>query len=93
MIALFRPERRDRIADIAFKVGDTLEGWLLGQAAAMTVIGVLTFVGLSVLGIPLSLALALIAAFLTFIPNIGPSIAALPASGPRDGGPPGKHDR
>ena len=45
----------------------------------MTIIGVLTTVGLWIMGIPLALALGIIAAIFTFIPNIGPVLSAIPA--------------
>jgi predicted PurR-regulated permease PerM len=45
----------------------------------MAIIGVLTTAGLWILGIPLALALGIIAALFTFIPNIGPLLSAIPA--------------
>ncbi len=45
----------------------------------MAIVGVLTGVGLALLGIPLPIPLAIFASLLTFIPNIGPVIAAAPA--------------
>jgi predicted PurR-regulated permease PerM len=45
----------------------------------MLVIAVATWLGLLALGIPLALALAVLAGVLTFIPNFGPVIAAVPA--------------
>jgi predicted PurR-regulated permease PerM len=42
-------------------------------------IAIATWIGLLVLGIPLALALAVLAGLLTFIPNFGPVIAAVPA--------------
>ena len=59
--------------------GRVLRGWLLGQAFAMLVTGLLTWFGLMLLGVPLSGVLALITAILGFIPVIGPVIAAVPA--------------
>jgi len=56
-----------------------LRGWLAGQAFAMVVSGSLIFAGLTALGIPLAGVLAVLAALLNFIPNIGPVIAATPA--------------
>jgi predicted PurR-regulated permease PerM len=44
----------------------------------MAAIGVLTWLGLVLLGIPLAPTLALLAALLTFIPNFGPAIAMVP---------------
>lgn len=46
----------------------------------MIVIGVLTAIGLWLLGVPMAVTLALIAALLTFIPNIGPILAVVPAA-------------
>jgi predicted PurR-regulated permease PerM len=40
---------------------------------------VLTWLGLTLLGVPLALILAVLAGLLAFIPNIGPVIAAVPA--------------
>jgi len=45
----------------------------------MVAVGIATGMGLAVLGIPLLIVLAIIAAFLNFIPNIGPYIALIPA--------------
>jgi len=45
----------------------------------MLILGVLTTLGLWILGIPLALTLGIIAAVLSFIPNIGPIISAVPA--------------
>lgn len=56
-----------------------LRGWLLGQGFAMAVSGLLTWLGLTLLGVPLAGALAAITAVLGFIPYLGPVIAAVPA--------------
>jgi predicted PurR-regulated permease PerM len=45
----------------------------------MVFIGLLTWLGLYILGVPLSLTLGLLAGLLSFIPNFGPIISALPA--------------
>jgi predicted PurR-regulated permease PerM len=45
----------------------------------MLVTGFITWVGLTLLGVPLAGVLAVLAALLGFIPNIGPVIAAVPA--------------
>jgi len=42
-------------------------------------IGLLTWIGLSILGVPLALTLGLIAGLLSFIPNFGPIMSAVPA--------------
>ena len=76
---LFPIRRRDRVREILATVGETLERWLIGKAASMIFIGLLTWIGLSILGVPLALTLGLLAGLLSFIPNFGPIISALPA--------------
>ena len=61
------------------KLGETLINWLLGKLFSMTVVGVLTALGLWALGIPLIGVLSLLAGLLSFIPNFGPILALIPA--------------
>lgn len=53
--------------------------WMQGQLVLGVLIGVLTYLGLSILGIDNALALALIAAIFELIPIFGPILAAIPA--------------
>lgn len=54
-------------------------GWVRGQLILMVIIGVLTYIGLVSLGIPYALPLATLAGLLEVVPNLGPTIAAIPA--------------
>ena len=72
-------ERRERVREILDAVYDTLRWWLIGKVASMLFIGVLTWIGLSIIGVPLALTLGLIAGLLSFIPNFGPILSAIPA--------------
>ncbi len=76
---LFPLDKRTRVRDIIAEIGITLRWWLIGKVGSMIFIGVLTWIGLSLLGVPLALLLGLIAGLLSFIPNFGPIISALPA--------------
>lgn len=71
---------RERAHEVMAKLGDTLLSWLTGQVFSMTVVGVLTGIGLWILGIPLAGVLALLAALLSFIPNFGPILSLIPAA-------------
>ncbi|HRY30883.1 MAG TPA: AI-2E family transporter [Candidatus Paceibacterota bacterium] len=53
--------------------------WMQGQLMLGVLIGVLTYLGLSVLGIENALFLALVAAVFELIPIFGPILAAIPA--------------
>jgi predicted PurR-regulated permease PerM len=79
MELLVTPSLRSATERVLVEIGRTLEGWLLAQLISMSIVGGLTLLGLWSMGVPLAPVLALIAALLGFIPNIGPVIAAVPA--------------
>ena len=54
-------------------------GWVRGELILMLIIGVMTYLGLILLGIPYALPLAVLAGLLEAVPNIGPTISAIPA--------------
>jgi predicted PurR-regulated permease PerM len=72
-------EGRERAAAALDASGRALRKWLIGQLSAMAAVGVLTFIALKILGMPLALSLALIAALLEFVPFLGPIVSAVPA--------------
>ncbi|MBK9155865.1 MAG: AI-2E family transporter [Chloracidobacterium sp.] len=76
---LFPLDKRTRAREVLFAISDTLRWWLIGKVGSMIFIGLLTWIGLSLLGVPLALALGVIAGLLSFIPNFGPIISAIPA--------------
>jgi predicted PurR-regulated permease PerM len=78
-VKLFPRERRDRVKEVIQGVYQTLRWWLIGKAGSMLFIGLLTWIGLWILGVPLALTLGLLAGLLSFIPNFGPIISAVPA--------------
>lgn len=63
------------VDDIEYQLG----GWVRGQLALMLIIGVVTYIGLRLLHIPYALPLAVAAGLLEVLPNLGPTIAAIPA--------------
>jgi predicted PurR-regulated permease PerM len=79
ILRLVRSGRRPRAGAVLDDVRDTLRMWMVGKIFSMLVVGVLTYVGLALLDVPLALTLTILAALLTFIPNFGPVLAAVPA--------------
>ncbi len=79
LVRLFPIAMRPRLGAVMCELGESLQRWLVGRAALMLVVAVTTWIGLMALGIPLALALAALAGLLTFIPNFGPLISAVPA--------------
>lgn len=56
-----------------------MSSWFWGEVALMTVVGVMTYVGLTIIGIKYALPLAVLAGLLEVVPNFGPIISAVPA--------------
>jgi len=78
-VKLVPQAHREQVAETMEAAGNALRLWLLGQLAAMVIVGVLTTLGLWVIGMPSVLALGLLAGITNFVPFVGPVIAAVPA--------------
>jgi len=78
-LQLVPPERRARAADVLAKLGSALRWWLVGRAASMVAVGLLTGVALWLIDLPLALALGVIAGIFAFVPFLGPVGSAIPA--------------
>lgn len=79
VLALVPRERRNRAIDLLSSLDHTLWWWLIAKLIAMVIVGVLTAIGLWTLEVPAPIALGVVAALLTFIPNFGPVLSAAPA--------------
>lgn len=79
VVVLFPVPYRARVRRVLEEVGHTLQWWCLGQSVDMLVVGLLTGFGLDVLGVPLALALGVLAGLFTFVPYFGTIISAIPA--------------
>lgn len=78
-VSLFAPSLQPRANEVLIKCANTLKQWLVAQLIAMAVVGILTGLGLILIGLPLAFILGVIAGLLAFIPNIGPLLALMPA--------------
>jgi predicted PurR-regulated permease PerM len=74
----FNGKHRGRISKLLDAMGSALRWWLLGQFIAMGIVGVITLVGLLMVGAPMPLSLAVLAALLTFVPYVGAIASAVP---------------
>lgn len=72
-------ERRHRVEELFDALGKALRTWFATQLIAMLVIGVITTVLLAIIGVPGALPLGVIAGIFEFIPNVGPTLSAIPA--------------
>lgn len=79
LLRLVPPARRARAAEVLDALGSGLWRWILGQSIAMLAVGMITAAGLALLGIPLALALGILAGLLNVIPYLGPILSGAPA--------------
>ncbi len=80
LVHLLPPKAKDKGNQIIEDIYQKLKSWLKGQIIGVFFIGILSGVGLWLLGVPLVLTLALIAGIFNLIPNFGPLIALIPAA-------------
>ena len=71
-------KKEDKVKQMIEAVERVLGDWIRGQILIMIAVGSLTYLGLIMLGIPFALPLAIIAGILEIIPNLGPTLSAIP---------------
>ncbi len=77
-VSLFPAGQREKVRDVLGKMYQAVQKWFLGQLSAMVIIGVLTAVALSIIGIPYALLMGTLSGILAFIPLIGFVISIIP---------------
>lgn len=79
LLVLFGEGGEKRAKSFIDKLETKLGGWVRGELTLMLIVGVMTYIGLKLLAIPFALPLAILAGILEIVPNIGPTISAVPA--------------
>lgn len=79
VIKLFPHEKRDNIRELLTGVDETLGKYIRGQLLVMLAVGILTYAGYLIVGMPYALVLALFLAIADIVPYLGPFIGATPA--------------
>jgi predicted PurR-regulated permease PerM len=79
LVTLAPHARRPRYREVLSRLATVIRWWMIAQLVPMAVIGVLTAIGLKIIGVPLWLFLGLLAGLFNFIPNFGPLISGVPA--------------
>ena len=78
-LRLVPPLYQSEIAILLARIERIWNNFFRGELTLMVVIGMITWLGLTALGMPGALSLAVIAGLLELIPNLGPVIATIPA--------------
>ena len=76
----FVPVRWRPVAfDLLTKTDRAVGGYLRGQLLITSLLGILIWIGLSLIGIPLATAISFLAAIFNLVPYLGPIIGVIPA--------------
>ncbi len=78
LIAAFFLNNQSKARNFLQKLEEKLGAWLRGQLALSVLVGLLVYLGLTILGVQYALPLAIISGLLEVVPVIGPLIAAIP---------------
>ena len=78
--ACFPTERAYRLSLIAVITNEIFGGFIIGKIIDSAIIGVLCFIGLSILNIPYTLLVSVIVGVTNVIPFFGPYIGAIPSA-------------
>ncbi|RJR25158.1 AI-2E family transporter [Candidatus Microgenomates bacterium] len=76
---LFGESREKEIEKVIDGIEARLGGWVRGELLLMTFVGIITYIGYTIIGLPFALPLAILAFLLELLPNVGPTVAAIPA--------------
>jgi predicted PurR-regulated permease PerM len=77
LLFLAPAHHRGRATIIVDRISETLERWLIAQIITMTAVFLVTWMGLSIIGIQSAFILGMQAGLLTFIPTVGALIGGL----------------
>ena len=77
---LFTPDhKKSYVSELIDEIKKKMGMWLRGQLALSLIVGILTYIGLTILGVKYALVLALIAGLFEIVPFVGPWLSAIPA--------------
>lgn len=72
-------DKKERAQLLLERIELSLGSWVRGEVVMMVTIAAMAFLGLRLLNIPYALPLAIFAGLMEALPNIGPTLAAIPA--------------
>lgn len=78
--ALFKPSHANMILHLSIKSNTIFGGFIIGKIIDSAIIGVLCFIGLSILDMPYTVLVSVIVGVTNVIPFFGPYIGAIPSA-------------
>lgn len=75
VLAIVPPGRRAAVRGIVHDLEPRLRWWLVGTLISMSIIGVASWIGYTIIGLPFAIPLALLAGLAETVPTVGPLTA------------------
>ncbi len=79
-VAIFRPQRADRILEVARRTNRIFSGFVVGKLLDALFVGVVTYIALLIMGMPFAPLIATLVGVTNIIPFFGPFIGAVPST-------------
>jgi predicted PurR-regulated permease PerM len=79
LTVLFGADKEKEVIIVINNIEKRLGSWVRGELTLMVLIGLMSYIGLRLLGVEFALPLAILAGLLEILPNIGPVVSAVPA--------------
>ena len=77
-LSILSPRTQERVFDVLRVVNDVIGAYVRGQLLSALVVGVLVFIGLTILGVKFAAILAVVAGLFALIPIVGAVLGAVP---------------
>lgn len=77
-VSLFPAGWRERVRSVLTEMYHAVQKWFLGQLASMTIIGVLSAIALSIIGIDFAILIGIFSGLISFVPFVGPVFSVIP---------------
>jgi predicted PurR-regulated permease PerM len=77
-VSFFPAGQREQVRGVLSKMYHAIQKWFVGQLISMVLIGVLTVIALSIIGIPYALFIGALSGLLAFIPMVGAVFSVIP---------------
>lgn len=79
ILALFKPERAENIFELGRITNETFGGFINGKIIDSIIIGIICFIAMSLLKLPLAMLISVVVGVTNVIPFFGPFIGAIPS--------------
>ncbi len=75
VLNLYPPQRHERVRSLLHQIGQSMGGYLRASVISGVIMGLLTYIGLVIIGVPYPAVLSLLMGILEVVPAVGPIIA------------------